>query len=307
MMNIMRWVMEGKIDSFLTNLKIEKNYSDATIKTYRNELYKYYEYIILKKVDYLTINKDGVRDYLKYLDQLHYKNRSISTNISAIRSFYGYLVLHDVVGKNIFNGIRNPKLEKTLPNFLSEIDVSKVLEFSSYSNYKKSIYTSRDELILNLLYDTGCRCQELVSICLDDIDFKEKSIKVLGKGSKERVVFYGENTDEVLKRYLVDRKTLLGNKKSESLLVTKESGRMTSRRVAQIIDDIVLLVSIKHHVTPHTLRHTFATHLLNNGADLRSVQTLLGHSSLGTTQIYTHVSNERLRSAYLKAHLDKRK
>ena len=185
--------------------------------------------------------------------------------------------------------------------------VSKILEFSSYSNYKKSIYTSRDELILNLLYDTGCRCQELVSICLDDIDFKEKSIKVLGKGSKERVVFYGENTDEVLKRYLVDRKTLLGNKKSESLLVTKESGRMTSRRVAQIIDDIVLLVSIKHHVTPHTLRHTFATHLLNNGADLRSVQTLLGHSSLGTTQIYTHVSNERLRSAYLKAHLDKRK
>ena len=217
------------------------------------------------------------------------------------------MVIHQVLSKNIFNGIRNPKLEKTLPNFLSEIDVSKILEFSSLPNYKKSIYTTRDELILNLLYDTGCRGQELVSICLKDIDFKEKSIKVLGKGSKERIVFYGENTEDVLNCYLKDRATLLGKKNSKYLLVTKESGRMTSRRVAQIIDEIVLLVAVRHHVTPHTLRHTFATHLLNNGADLRSVQTLLGHSSLGTTQIYTHVSNERLRNAYLKAHLDHRK
>ncbi len=299
--------MEDKIESFLNDLSIEKNYSEATIKTYRNELYKYQEYIEWKKIDYRLVNKEVVRDYLKYLDKLNYKNRSISTNISAIRSFYGYLVIHQVLSKNIFNGIRNPKLEKTLPNFLSEIDVSKILEFSSLPNYKKSIYTTRDELILNLLYDTGCRGQELVSICLKDIDFKEKSIKVLGKGSKERIVFYGENTEDVLNCYLKDRATLLGKKNSKYLLVTKESGRMTSRRVAQIIDEIVLLVAVRHHVTPHTLRHTFATHLLNNGADLRSVQTLLGHSSLGTTQIYTHVSNERLRNAYLKAHLDHRK
>ncbi len=299
--------MEDKIESFLNDLSVEKNYSEATIKTYRNELYKYQEYIEWKKIDYRLVNKEVVRDYLKYLDKLNYKNRSISTNISAIRSFYGYLVIHQVLSKNIFNGIRNPKLEKTLPNFLSEIDVSKILEFSSLPNYKKSIYTTRDELILNLLYDTGCRGQELVSICLKDIDFKEKSIKVLGKGSKERIVFYGENTEDVLNCYLKDRATLLGKKNSKYLLVTKESGRMTSRRVAQIIDEIVLLVAVRHHVTPHTLRHTFATHLLNNGADLRSVQTLLGHSSLGTTQIYTHVSNERLRNAYLKAHLDHRK
>lgn len=299
--------MEDKIESFLNDLSVEKNYSEATIKTYRNELDKYQEYIEWKKIDYRLVNKEVVRDYLKYLDKLNYKNRSISTNISAIRSFYGYLVIHQVLSKNIFNGIRNPKLEKTLPNFLSEIDVSKILEFSSLPNYKKSIYTTRDELILNLLYDTGCRGQELVSICLKDIDFKEKSIKVLGKGSKERIVFYGENTEDVLNCYLKDRATLLGEKNSKYLLVTKESGRMTSRRVAQIIDEIVLLVAVRHHVTPHTLRHTFATHLLNNGADLRSVQTLLGHSSLGTTQIYTHVSNERLRNAYLKAHLDHRK
>ena len=299
--------MEDKIESFLNDLSVEKNYSEATIKTYRNELYKYQEYIEWKKIDYRLVNKEVVRDYLKYLDKLNYKNRSISTNISAIRSFYGYLVIHQVLSKNIFNGIRNPKLEKTLPNFLSEIDVSKILEFSSLPNYKKSIYTTRDELILNLLYDTGCRCQELVSICLKDIDFKEKSIKVLGKGSKERIVFYGENTEDVLNCYLKDRATLLGEKNSKYLLVTKESGWMTSRRGAQIIDEIVLLVAVRHHVTPHTLRHTFATHLLNNGADLRSVQTLLGHSSLGTTQIYTHVSNERLRNAYLKAHLDHRK
>lgn len=299
-------ILEKDINKFLEFLKIEKNYSENTIKTYSNELNIYKGYIELKNINYLIIDKDKIRDYLKYLDSLNYKNRSISNNISAIRSFYNYLVLNNVIGKNIFNSIRNPKLEKKLPNFLSEIDIDKVLEFSLIDTYKKSIYTSRDELIINLLYDTGCRCSEIISIKLNDIDFKNKSIKVLGKGSKERIVFYGENTEEVMSNYLKIRNDILNNINSDYLLVSKESGKLTTRRIAQILDNIVNLVSLKHNVTPHTIRHTFATHLLNNGADLRSVQTLLGHSSLGTTQVYTHISNERLRSAYLAAHKDNR-
>ena len=184
--------------------------------------------------------------------------------------------------------------------------MERILEFSTNENYKPNIYTSRDLLIIELLYDTGCRVDELVNIKLKDVNQTEKSIKVLGKGAKERIVFYGEYGREYLESYLIDREVLLNGRKSEYLFVSLESDQLTTRRIAQIIEDILKIVGIKNKVTPHTLRHTFATHLLNNNADLRSVQELLGHSSLSTTQIYTHVSNERLRQVYLDAHKDNR-
>lgn len=298
--------MKKDIENFLAYLHTELNYSPNTIKSYQNELLKYQEYIDLEEINYLTINKDKVRAYLKYLDNLKYKNSSISNNISVLRSFYRYLVIKERTLKNIFASIRNPKQEKKLPNFLSEMDMEKILNFPKHENYKENIYTTRDLLIIELLYDTGCRVDELVNIKLKDIHENEKSIKVLGKGSKERIVFYGEYACVYLKNYLVDRELLLDGRKSEYLFVSKESEYLTTRRVAQIIEEIVKLVGIKNKVTPHTLRHTFATHLLNHGSDLRSVQTLLGHSSLSTTQVYTHVSNERLRHVYLEAHKDNR-
>ncbi len=299
--------MQQEINDFLEYLEIELNYSENTIKSYQNELVKYMEYITNNHLNYLTINKEEVRSYLKYLDQLKYKNRTIATNISSIRSFYRYLVSKEKLEKNVFASIKNPKLEKKLPNYLSEIDMETIFDFPNIEGYKKTIYTTRDLLILELLYDTGCRVDELVHIKLEDINFQEKSIRVLGKGSKERMVYYGEYSKDALNEYLKERDIILGNKTSSYLFVSKESGSLTTRRIAQIIDDIMKRVAIKNNVTPHTLRHTFATHLLNHGADLRSVQTLLGHSSLSTTQIYTHVSNERLREVYLKAHKDKRK
>lgn len=298
--------MQKDSKDFLEYLTTELNYSPNTVKSYQNELEKFKEYIELEEIDYLKINKDNVRSYLKYLDNLKYKNSSISRNISALRAFYRYLVIKERIGKNIFASIRNPKIERKLPNFLSGIDMERILEFPSVEGYKKNIYTSRDLLIIELLYDTGCRVDELVNIKLRDINESEKSIKVLGKGSKERVVFYGEYARDYLSAYLIDRKLLLDGRKSDYLFVSQESDQLTTRRIAQIIEDILKIVGIKNKVTPHTLRHTFATHLLNNNADLRSVQELLGHSSLSTTQIYTHVSNERLRQVYLETHKDNR-
>lgn len=299
--------MEKEIQNFLDYLKIELNYSEHTINSYEIELVKYQNFLESKNIQYLEIAKEEVREYLKYLDGMQYKNRSIAKNISSIRSFYRYLVTKEKIEKNIFASIRNPKLEKKLPNYVSVIDMEKILDFPNQENYTKTIYTTRDLLIIELLYDTGCRATELASIKLKDINEMEKSIKVLGKGSKERVVFFGEYTLDTLHTYLHDREIILDGKSSEYLFVSKESGSLTTRRFSQIIDSIMKVVAIKNNVTPHTLRHTFATHLLNNGADLRSVQELLGHSSLSTTQIYTHVSNERLRQVYLSAHKDNRK
>ncbi len=298
--------MQKDCKNFLDYLSVELNYSPNTIKSYESELLKFNEYLEMEELDYLKINKDNVRSYLKYLDNLKYKNSSIGRNISALRSFYRFLVIKERIGKNIFASIRNPKIERKLPNFLSELDMERILEFSTNENYKPNIYTSRDLLIIELLYDTGCRVDELVNIKLKDINQTEKSIKVLGKGAKERIVFYGEYGREYLESYLIDREVLLNGRKSEYLFVSLESDQLTTRRIAQIIEDILKIVGIKNKVTPHTLRHTFATHLLNNNADLRSVQELLGHSSLSTTQIYTHVSNERLRHVYLEAHKDNR-
>lgn len=299
--------MEKDSNAFLEYLYTELNYSENTIKSYRNEIEKFKEYLDMEEIDYLKINKDKVRSYLKYLDNLKYKNSSISRNISALRTFYRYLVIKERIEKNIFASIRNPKIEKKLPNYLTEIDMEKILDFRNIETYKENIYTNRDLLIMELLYDTGCRVDELVNIKLKNINVTEKSIKVLGKGSKERVVFYGDYAHDYLENYLMDRGILLNGKKSDFLFVSKESDKLTTRRIAQIIDDIVSMVAIKNKVTPHTLRHTFATHLLNHGADIRSVQELLGHSSLSTTQVYTHISNERLREVYLKTHKDNRK
>ena len=299
--------MEKDSNAFLEYLYTELNYSENTIKSYRNEIEKFKEYLDMEEIDYIKINKDKVSYYLKYIDNLKYKNSSISRNISALRTFYRYLVIKERIEKNIFASIRNPKIEKKLPNYLTEIDMEKILDFRNIETYKENIYTNRDLLIMELLYDTGCRVDELVNIKLKNINVTEKSIKVLGKGSKERVVFYGDYAHDYLENYLMDRGILLNGKKSDFLFVSKESDKLTTRRIAQIIDDIVSMVAIKNKVTPHTLRHTFATHLLNHGADIRSVQELLGHSSLSTTQVYTHISNERLREVYLKTHKDNRK
>lgn len=299
--------MEAGVKKYLEYLKVELNYSQNTISSYEIELYKYKEFIDTNKINYLKINKEEIREYLKYLDNKKYKSRSIAKNISTIRGFYRYLVSVDKLSKNIFASIRNPKLEKKLPNYISELDMVTILDFTKKKDYKQTIFTNRNLLLLEMLYDTGCRVSELVHIKLKDVNKTEKNIRVKGKGNKERIVYFGEYTLDTLNLYLLDREELLNGKKSEYLFVAKESSSLTTRRIAQIINQVIEEVEIKNKITPHTFRHTFATHLLNHDADLRSVQELLGHSSLSTTQVYTHISNERLRQVYLSAHKDNRK
>lgn len=285
------------ISKFINYLKKEIRYSPNTITSYNNDLKEYNNFIKLKKIDYLNINKDQIREYLKYLDQLKYKKSTISRNLSALRHFYAYLEIHNIVKTNFFKSIRNPKKDKKLPNFLQPDELQKIFD----SLKVETPLEIRNRLIIELLYATGLRVSELTNIKLNSFDLENQEIKVLGKGNKERIVYFGEYAKKYLKLYLEEsRPIILRNHQSEYLLINNNGHNLTSRGVEDIIDKIVKEASLKHQISPHVLRHTFATDMLNNGADLKSVQELLGHSSLSTTQIYTHITNERLRSVYLK-------
>lgn len=279
-----------EIDNFLYFLKKELNYSDYTIKNYQLDLTDFFKYVSKSNIDFLNIKNTHVRGYLKYLDTCNLKNTTISRRISALRTFYNYLLEKGFVKSNIFLNVKNPKLEKKLPNYLNYTEIEELLA---------SIDTSNSEglerrLLVEMFYSTGCRVGEMVNIKISDIDFSSKTIKVMGKGSKERIVYYGDYASKYLEDYLK-------NKDRKGYLFTNKRGeKLTIEEVEYIVRDIMKHISIKTHVTPHTLRHTFATHLLNNGADIRTVQELLGHANLSTTGIYTHVSSDRLKDVYFK-------
>ena len=286
------------LESYIFYLKKERNYAKLTLINYSKDITLFLDYLKNKKKSYISINKDDVRDYLKYMDNLKYKNSTISRSLSSLRNFYTYLLSKNIIDNNPFKLIRNPKKEKKLPNFLQYNEFIKLIE-DLKNDDNLSI---RNKMILELLYATGIRVSELTNIKLDDINFNDKSIRVLGKGNKERIVYFGDYAKDVMNEYINNnRGSLLNGKNSKYLLINKNGDNLTSRGVEEVIDKIVKEVSLNHKISPHVLRHTFATHMLEDGADLRTVQELLGHSSLSTTQIYTHVTNERLRSVYLKS------
>ncbi len=291
--------MEQTIEEFLNTLDKEYGFSLETVKTYEYSLKLFREFLGFQKLNYLKITKDNIRAYLRYLDDLKYKNSTIAGNLSSLRSFYNYLISIGKLESNPFKRISNPKIEKKLPNFLNQIEIEDLLEFYPLD----TPLNIRNRLMIELLYATGLRVSELVSIELKNINYSEKSIKVIGKGSKERIVFYGEYASDVLDIYLnKSRGLLLDNKQNDYLFLNKNGEQITARSVEMILKKAIDHLAIKNNVTPHTIRHTFATHLLNNGADIKSVQELLGHESLSTTQIYTHVTSDRLRNVYLKTH-----
>ena len=249
------------------------------------------------KIKYKTITKDEIREYLKRLDEENYSKSSVSQNLSALRNFYSFLVNNNKITSNQFKLIKNPKKEKHLPNFLQPDELQSIFD----SIELETPLGIRNRLIIELLYATGLRVSELVSLELKDIDFSNHEIRVIGKGDKERIVFFGDYALKYLKMYLNrSRSILLNGKKEDILLLNKDGNPITARGIEVVIDKIVNEAALKHNISPHVIRHTFATDMLNNGADLKSVQELLGHSSLSTTQIYTHITNERLRSVYLK-------
>lgn len=284
--------MNLKAVEFLKYLEQELNFSINTIDSYRKDLADFFCFLEKRKIDYLDVDNLVVRDYLKYLDGRKLKNSTIGRRVSALRSFYNYLCDKRVIKNNIFLGIRNPKLEKKLPNYLSYEELREILDSIDVSNDKGL----RNRLIVEMFYATGCRVSELINIKVEDINRSNNTIRIMGKGSKERIVYYGDYAKYYLELYL-DAKI---NEDSKYLFLNDKKEKMSIEDVEVIIRKLVADLSLKTHVTPHTLRHTFATHLLNNGADIKSVQELLGHASLNTTGIYTHVSNERIKEVYLK-------
>ena len=291
-------IMVENIKKYIIYLKKERNYSKLTLKNYAIDLGKFQKYLNEHHLNYLKLSKEDIRDYLKYLDKIKLKNSTISRILSSLRSFYSYLVIQQEVDINPFKLIRNPKKESKLPVFLSYNEFMELLDKIKQDDD----LSVRNKLILEMLYATGLRVSELTSIKLDDIDINDKSIRVLGKGQKMRIVYFGEYAKDVLNEYLNGhRNELLRGKNSKYLFINKNGDRLTFRGVEYLIDQISKQTSLKYKISPHVLRHTFATHLLQEGADLRSVQTLLGHSSLSTTQIYTHITSEYLRDVYNKS------
>lgn len=290
--------MNEVVTSFLDYLEKEKNYSYYTVKNYELDLNSFLEFLNLEKItDINKIDYQVIRKYLKYLYDKEYKNKTISRHISSLRSLYKYLVKKNKIKNNPMELVSNPKIEKKLPNFLYYNDLEKLLDIPIITPMDK-----RNALILEMFYSTGIRLHELTNMKVDDIDLTHESIKVFGKGSKERIVLFGKECNEKLKSYLSVRVELLKGKHNNYLFLNCFGNKIGERGIEQVVQKIVKKSGIDTKVTPHTLRHTFATHMLENGADLKVVQELLGHENLSTTGIYTHVTNERLRSVYLNSH-----
>ena len=275
------------INDFISYIS-KKNYSVNTYTSYINDLY--YFYIFIKK-DLTKVTFEDIKDYLEHLNLKKEKTSSIRRKISSLKSFYKFLYKNNYINKNDYplTKIAYPKMEKKLPKFIYYNDLLEIINESS-----KDKDGVRDRLIIEMLYATGVRVSELINIKINDIDFNNRRIIVLGKGNKERIVYYGEYAEEVLKEYMKTHE----RKNHNYLFVNSKGGKLTDRGVRYIIDNIMSKLSVKTHVTPHVLRHTFATDMLNNGCDIKVVQELLGHSSLKATEIYTHVTNEHLKKVY---------
>ena len=283
------------VDEFIEYLSVIKKHSQNTIINYRTDLIEFGEYI---QNDFLNINKEIIASYLKHLYDLNNSKSSIARKLSSLRSFYNYLLKKEIIDINYFSNLKNPKKDNNLPKFVKEEDIDKMFLIPDTRTW----IGKRNLLIIRMLYATGLRVSELVSIKLDDININERTIKVLGKGSKERIVVFGYNTQEALTDYLNNGRYQVDINNCEYLFLNKDGNKLSSRYIRKIIDDIIIKASITMHVSPHMLRHTFATSMLNNGADLVSVKDLLGHESLNTTSIYTHVSDEKIKEIYNMAH-----
>ena len=291
--------MDDLIKEYLDYLEFERKYSLYTVDNYDKDITDFKGFLIIKKInDFSKVDYQIARDYMVDLYSKKYNNKTICRHISSLRNFYKFLIANKYALNNPFSLITNPKIEKKLPNFIYYNDLEKILEVPDQNNE----IGLRDELIVEILYATGIRVSELVNIKIKDIDFKEKSIRIFGKGKKERIVLFGDKALELINKYLETREHT-----NEYLILNNRGFKITERGIRIILDKNVKKSGVKTHITPHTMRHTFATHMLNEGANLVTVQELLGHENLATTQVYTHVSNERLRAVYLNSHPRARK
>ncbi|HEX5731618.1 MAG TPA: tyrosine recombinase XerC [Blastocatellia bacterium] len=302
--------MQEYMSRFGDHLKYERNVSAHTLRNYMSDLEQFYDYLCpvdatgnrrfieIRQIDHITI-----REYLAKLYREKRKKTSIARKLATLRTFFKFLCREQVLEMNPARLVSSPRLEKKLPKVLSVDDVVRFIETPD----TETVLGKRDRAILELLYATGIRVAELAGINLDDIDFKNESIRVRGKRRKERIVPFGSKAKEALQDYLGVRGELLIEAPEEqrepmALFMNYQGTRITTRSVGRMIDKYVTECAMAHDISPHSLRHSFATHLLSAGADLRSIQELLGHARLSTTQIYTQVSMEKLMEVYDKSH-----
>ncbi len=286
------------LKDFENYLKNVRKYSLNTINSYISDINIFLEYLHIQKLNYKDVNHEVIRSYLKYLDEKKYKNSSINRILSSLNDYYNYLTKCKVTKYNYFEDINRPRKEKRLPNFINYSEYMSLL--ATVEKEENEFLKARNLLLLEILFDTGLRVSEAVNIEINNINKKEQSIKVLGKGNKERIVYYGDYAKNYLEDYLNLRRNINIVDK-DYLFLNKNYTRLTRRGVEYLISDISKKALLRQKISPHTLRHSFATEMLNNGCDIRSVQELLGHKSLSTTGIYTHVTNEVVRQEYLKA------
>ena len=286
---------DQNLRSFFNFLIIEKGLSKNTVKAYETDIKGFIKWINKNnKQSLLHIKESSVNQYISYLFSLKLKSSSVNRKISSLKSFYLFLLKKKLIRHSPFSEVISPKQEKYLPASMSESEVEKLLNSPDAS---KEI-EQRDKAMIEMLYATGMRISELVNLKITDIDMNRSVIKVMGKGSKERLIPFGESASEALFNYLKIRK----DSSSKEVFISNRGRKITRVAFWQRIKVYLLRENLKISISPHTLRHAFATHLLNRGADLRSVQLLLGHSDLSTTQIYTHIAKQRLGDVLKKHH-----
>jgi integrase/recombinase XerC len=301
--------MQQALDRYANYLKAEKNASGYTVRNYLHDLLGgrkpgmengFFQFLTKKKIATLEdVDRQVIRDYNAWLMESGIAKSSIARRQSAIRSFFNFLVREGLLSHNPMEEVTSPKREQRLPSLLSTAEVTRLLETPDPA----TPVGMRDRALLELLYASGLRVSELVSLNLGQVDLDSREIRVVGKGSKERVALMGEPAARAIIAYLKEgRPQLLGEKKSKAIFVSRQGERLLERRVQKILEKYARIAGIERRVHPHMLRHTFATHMLDGGADLRVVQELLGHADLSSTQVYTHVSKSQARKVYLSAH-----
>lgn len=296
------YMMEGFLletiqEAYLYMLKVERQFSEHTLKSYYDDIAQFNSFLDQEYLNLNTFEYKDARNFLSFLYSKNLKRTTVSRKISTLRSFYEYWMTQDETVVNPFVQLVHPKKEQYLPHFFYEEEMEALFQTVS-TDAKKGM---RDRVILELLYATGIRVSELVNIKIQDLDMQTPGVKVLGKGNKERFVPFGEFCRQSIEVYLQEFKPKLDSD-HEFLLVNMNGAPITERGVRYVLNDVVKRTAGVTEIHPHKLRHTFATHMLNQGADLRTVQSLLGHVNLSTTGRYTHVSNEQLKKVYLNAH-----
>ncbi|MBQ9182000.1 MAG: site-specific tyrosine recombinase XerD [Bacilli bacterium] len=291
-------MIDDRMNDFLNYLIIDKNYSENTKLSYFEELKKFNTFLNKINKNSINVKKEDINNYFSQLYDESLESKSISHSVSTLKSFYKYLTINKIINSNPLDSIKLPKIKKTIPKSLSmeEVDILLNIEVNDK-------YSSRNKAMLELMYATGLRVSELVNLKLQDIDLNNCLIRIIGKGNKERIIPVGDYALEATKLYLnLYRDSFLKGKVNDYVFVTSQNKPMTRQQFFKIIKKLALELNIKTDFSPHTLRHSFATHLLDNGADLRSIQEFLGHTSISTTQVYTYVSKEKIREKYNESH-----